>query len=740
MSSNGISTERKRLTTSRNRHITGHARLVIALGLTMAMIATVASSPAAAGPTWIGPESLSGTESETVESPQIGLDAAGNATVIWQAEKTGSVRRAKYTDRSIGGEWNAPEYLVSEDQSLLGDYVVNPDLAVDAEGNAVALWLSDSGPFSRVVETHRDVGGEWSELALLSKVRDIEDTNKLNPRITVAGGNAVATWRRMRPADDPLGGSEIWARIRADGESWGDARELSGSLTASDQQAVVNDAGDAVVVWVRYKDADATVRVSTYSTDRGWSRFDVSLSPNAGVMAYAPDVTIDEAGNAVVVWKQFDPTDGSWHIKSSYRPAGADAGYPSGGWGEPVDILSGGLSVRDLKIEVEGDGNAVAVWSQLDGGSLKNRNTYAVTRKDDEEWGEPTVVAIVDRNDVSPSPQLAVNAAGDAMVVWVGQDDLDSSSGIYSATRSADSDPDDGRGGWAKPDVVTAGMLSNPGVPGVAIDADGNSVTTWTDSTGEPVVRAAAYDATAPRLVGLNIPATGTVGVPISFSVSSFDAWSGIGGTTWSFGDGQQVTGASVSHSYTSPGTYQVQAKAADLVGNVSTETRTITISPGAQDPDTGPPATQPSDLSNPSVTTPQAKLQSVSLSDVSLQIKCLKRVRAGSKKNRTTKRKKTGRLARCGQRSKLPRRLVVRFKSSAAVKVKLRVSRRVKKRIRGKKSRFVIRTVLKRTLTAKKGKNSFVLAIKRRHARGRLSGKVYVKGARSSRMNRVRR
>ncbi len=739
MSSNGISIECKKPTNNRNRHMTVHARLVIALGLAMAMIAAAASSPAAAGPTWLGPESLSGTESETVHSPQIGLDAAGNATVIWQAEKTGSVRRVKYTDRSIGGEWNAPEYLVSEDRSL-GDYVVNPDLAVDAEGNAVALWLSDSGPFSRVVETHRDVGGEWSELALLSKVRDLEPTNKLNPRITVAGGNAVATWRRMRPADDPLGGSEIWARIRADGESWGDARELSGSLTANDQQAAVNDTGNAAVAWVRYKDADATIRVSTYSPDSGWSRSPVSLSPDAGVMAYAPDVAIDEAGNAVGVWKQFDPTDGRWHIKSSYRPAGADVGDPSGGWSEPVDIFSGGLSVRDLKIEVEGDGNAVAVWSQLDGGSRENRNTYAVTRKDDGEWGEPTVVAIVDRNDVNPGPQLAVNAAGYAMVAWVGQDDLDSSFGIYSTTKSADSDPDDGRGGWAKPDVVTTGMLSNPGVPGVAIDAEGNSVTTWTDNTGEPVVRAAAYDATAPRLVGLNIPETGTIGIPISFSVSSFDAWSGIGGTTWSFGDGQQVTGASVSHSYARPGTYQVQVKAADLVGNVSTETRTITISPGAQDPDTGPPATQPSDLSNPSVTTPQAKLRKVSLSGVSLRIRCLKKKRAGSKRSRATKRKKKRRLVRCGKKSKLPRRVVVSFSSSVKAKVKLRVSRRVKKRIRGKRSRYVTRTILKRTLIAKKGKNSYVLPIKRSHARGRLTGKVYVEGAKNARAVRVRR
>ncbi len=735
MSSNGISTERKRLTTSRNRHKTGHARLVITLGLAMAMIATAANSSSAAGPTWLAPESLSGADNETVDSPQAGLDAVGNTTVVWSTKK-GDEGRIKFTDRPVGGKWSAPDYIPAS--GALGESVRNLQLAVDAEGNAVSLLRYMAGGSWKSVEAHRDAGGEWSRFAELS-----EGHKTGIPRITVAGGNSVATWTRMNYSSDGVFfGTDVWTRIRADGQSWGNAKALSVEKLVGSQQAAVNDAGDAVVVWVSYNkenQAMTTIKASSYSTERGWSESPVNVSHVDVSMAYTADVAVDEVGNTIVVWRQFNNNDGSWYIKSAYRPAVASPDDPNGGWNEPVDIYGGGLSAKDLQVEVKGDGKAVAVWSQVDG---ENRNTYAVTSKANGGWGEPTVVGTVDgsRRSPHPDPQLAVNAAGDATVVWVVQDDMDSSYGIYSATQSADSDTDDNGGDWTEPVGVATGMSSNPGVAGIAIDGEGNSVTTWTDRSGTSVVRAAAHDAAGPRLVGLNVPATGTVGVPISFSVSSFDAWSGNVGTTWSFGDGQQVTGPSVSHSYTSAGTYQVQAKAADLVGNDSTETRTITISPGAQDPDTGPPATQPSDLSNPGVTTPRAKLQGVSLSGVSLQTKCLKQVRTGSKHSRTRKRKKTGRLVSCKLKSKLTRRLVVRFESSAVAKVKLRVSRRVKKRIRGKKSRFVTRTVLKRTLTAKKGKNRYVLAIKKGHARSRLMGKLYVKGAKNATAVRVRK
>ncbi len=560
--------------TSRNTYINSCSRIVIIAVLTVAMLVTVASAQAVAAPTWLDPESLSEADGSPVDQAQIGLDAAGNALAIWWAEE-GDRQLVKYTERMVGGEWSAPGYLTVGGE--LGEDARDLQLAVDAEGNAVALWRHKIDDKWRIVEINRDVGGEWSSTRELSQ----EEHNAASPQVAISGGNMAAMWKT--PLLLPTYTSAVLARVRAAGEAWGNDQVLSEVNGAPlSQQIAVNDSGNAIAAWSRFNfpDNKTNIRASYYSPDSGWSQPSVDLLPVSVSQASAPDVTIDQVGNAMVVWREFDDGDGSWHIRSAYRPADADPADPDGGWSDPVDIFGGAQGVDDPKVEVDSKGNAVAVWSPDDATS---RYIYSVDRPNGGSWDEPTIVATFDEGAVNPRSQLAVNATGDATVVWVGQDDSGSGYGIYSATRSAGSDPGGERDGWTEPVVVDGGMSSDPGTAGIAIDGEGNSVATWADNTSAPVIRAAAYDFAEPRIVGMNIPATGTVGVPINFSASSTNTW-GITSTSWSFGDGRQATGQSVTHTYALPGTYRVQATAADLVGSNSSATRTITISQSAQE------------------------------------------------------------------------------------------------------------------------------------------------------------
>jgi PKD repeat protein len=102
----------------------------------------------------------------------------------------------------------------------------------------------------------------------------------------------------------------------------------------------------------------------------------------------------------------------------------------------------------------------------------------------------------------------------------------------------------------------------------------------WTKDNGtHDIVQAAGFDAAAPELRNLSIPATGVVGVPVSFSVAPFDAWP-IGPATFAFGDGSEATGNATSHSYGAPGSYPVSVAVTDVAGNVTSQTATIAISP----------------------------------------------------------------------------------------------------------------------------------------------------------------
>jgi hypothetical protein len=118
--------------------------------------------------------------------------------------------------------------------------------------------------------------------------------------------------------------------------------------------------------------------------------------------------------------------------------------------------------------------------------------------------------------------------------------------------------------------------------PQVAFDEQGDAITVWDHDNGtSEVIETAGYvAAVGPRLDSLSIPTTGVVGQPATFSVSPLDVWSVLRETSWSFGDGTSATGTSVTHTYTSAGSYEVLVRSTDMFGNTTSTSGTITVAP----------------------------------------------------------------------------------------------------------------------------------------------------------------
>ena len=92
------------------------------------------------------------------------------------------------------------------------------------------------------------------------------------------------------------------------------------------------------------------------------------------------------------------------------------------------------------------------------------------------------------------------------------------------------------------------------------------------------MIQASAYDATAPELRNVHVPAGGFARQVLTFSVDPFDSWSPLGPPVWNFGDGKTGSGRTVTHSYTRRGTYTVTVTQADGVANQTTSSRPLTL------------------------------------------------------------------------------------------------------------------------------------------------------------------
>jgi hypothetical protein len=199
-------------------------------------------------------------------------------------------------------------------------------------------------------------------------------------------------------------------------------------------------------------------------------------------------------------------------------------------------------------------------------------------------WADPASVG-----DTSSDSGLAlvVDAPGTVTAAWPSEGPI----GRVSVTRRASGE------GWTGAIGIEGGAGRTNGLAAAASPAGdvvvGYGFTPNVSDSG--ILYARAFDVASPLVRSVSIPASGTVGQPLSYAVTAADAWSATS-TVWSFGDGATASGASVSHTFAAAGSYAVSVTVTDAAGNARTRTGTTVVAaaPVVTPPVLTPPAVTP--------------------------------------------------------------------------------------------------------------------------------------------------
>jgi hypothetical protein len=265
-----------------------------------------------------------------VRNHHVGLDAAGNAVVVW-AERhetdfdvAGAIRSAQ------NGTWGAPTVLST------GNATAGPSLAVTPAGDAFAIWLEGQS----VLVAHGDLKqGRWDPPVTLGGDAGSGAAISVN-----SAGDAFAVWTLV-------GTSGIEAAMRPAGGAWRteDAHVDNGpaAATAGPDVALAPD-GTAVAIWV----ASAMSRYALRSSDGTWSR----PLPIAAADSSEPRVAIDPGDNAIATWIL------RGRVVAAVRPAAA------GAW-QPSEELSG-AEASEPRVALDETGRGITVWNLRSGDSL----------------------------------------------------------------------------------------------------------------------------------------------------------------------------------------------------------------------------------------------------------------------------------------------------------------------------------------------------------------------------------
>jgi hypothetical protein len=516
--------------------------------LTIALLgaAVQASLAFAAGPGWVDAETLSSPA--RAEGVRTAIDADGDVLAVWRSSGV------MFSTRSPGaGGWSAPQQISSETE------VGSLALAVNAAGEAVISWL-DFGT-TAVHAITRDATGSFSAETTLSLPG--ESPGALSVAID-SSGDAVVSWTGQD------GGSVIRAATRPAGGEFtlADAIPVAGEFGLETAAAIVGE-GEVIVTWTESNSQAVGVEMVTGSIGATTFSSPVELSAANSGAAWL-QIAVDKNGDAVVVWALSE--GGTWSIQSTAR-SGVDGDFST-----PVEISPGNSQEIDPQIAMAADGEATIVWSAE---STEDAVESASWSPAD---GYSEVQQLSSTGADAGDPALASNASGDTLVSWRAGEG--SGESIQAVAKPA------GASEFGAPVTISAPGRVQP--PAVAIAPDGNGVSAWTYTapaapgaahsphTNAPppkgVIQAAGFDTTPPLLTDVLIPATGTVGQPLSLSAQPVDNWTREPATEFSFGDGGSASGTAVAHAYGAPGTYPVTVTATDARGFTATELGSIKI------------------------------------------------------------------------------------------------------------------------------------------------------------------
>jgi hypothetical protein len=346
------------------------------------------------------------TSTGSAELPQVVMDANGNATAVWQQIDVSVARKNIVANRYVAGTgWGVPVVIETNGPTAGDDQL--PQIAIDANGNVIAVWNLTSFGSTTVWANRYAVGTGWGTASQIGT----GNPNFLDtlPQISLdAAGNGFAVWQQYN-------GSiiNIWSNRFAVGTGWGAAVLISDSAMDSRDPKIAADInGNAIAVWGQFNLATSAYDIfaNRYVAGAGWGAATAIQANSAVNNAYRPKIAFDAAGNAIAAWYQMG-SSGPYSIWANRYVAGS-------GWGTEtlIETNDAGAAVN-VSMGMDSSGNAIAVWQQADANGYSEiySNRYVVGTG----WG---TVAMVEpgnyRTGTVSIPQIAVNANGKALAVW----------------------------------------------------------------------------------------------------------------------------------------------------------------------------------------------------------------------------------------------------------------------------------------------------------------------------------
>ncbi len=389
------------------------------------------------------------------------------------------------TTNAIGSnEWIGVDDIVVRSEFAINTFTTGHQsltgrvqtVEVDADGDAFVVWNSDGQDGSgygvygqRFTSAGAKVGGEFLINTYTTNYQTLASV------ALDADGDALVVW--ASGGQDGSSGGIYGQRFNSAGAKVGGEFPIN-TYTTNNQSlpSVAMDAdGDAVVVWSSSGQDGSFEGIYGQRFDSAGAKVGAEFQINTYTTSSQiyPTVAMDADGDAVVVWSsnsQDNPV-GEGIYGQRFNSAGAKVG------GEfPINTHTTNNQTWPA-VAVDADGDAVVVWaSYLQDGSSFGAYGQRFNSTGGKVGGEFRINSFTQNSQEFPS--VAMDADGDAVVVWTSFGQDGNQHGVYALRFNSAGAKVGGEF------VINTYTTNHQAHASVALDADGDAVVVW-ESLGQ---------------------------------------------------------------------------------------------------------------------------------------------------------------------------------------------------------------------------------------------------------------
>jgi hypothetical protein len=394
------------------------------------------------------------------DSPvDVAVDAKGDALAVWTAG-LGALVFGSYRPAGSGG-WSTPQQIGTS------IYRTPPAVAFDGAGNATVAWVVDrgSGQTGLLASTRRGATGKWGQRRQVSPPGEGPVLSYLSPALGVdAGGDAVLAWT----TGGTLSGFVDEVSYRPAGGTWQPPTKRGGYSLGL---AVASDGS----MLLTYLDSDAVDAATGF---RGSWDAPVDLGHERG-SSWPPAPAIAPGGSAAVVWTTEDP---------GFNGIAYAAVRAAGAWqpAQPISFVDGNAWPAP-SVGIDARGNILAIFDT-------GLDVDATLKPAGGAWERPVVVS---PRLFLPGSNLVMNAAGQVVAFWLWSQDIAGTGNTAFPLAAVEYVPGIGWGPAQTLDANTGGDAS----PVAAIDPGGDAIAVWEHNAPDgSAIESAILDAGGPLL------------------------------------------------------------------------------------------------------------------------------------------------------------------------------------------------------------------------------------------------